>query len=169
MRDIVLVVHDIRSTHNVGALLRTCDGLGISQVYLTGYTPFPKKGQDKRLPHIISKLDKQINKTALGAEHSVSWQQSDNVDEVIVSLERKGYKIIGLEQTKDATKLQNFDPPEKVALVLGSEVEGISQELLKKCDIVLEIPMLGKKESFNVVEAASMALYHFRYSPFKKP
>ena len=79
MRDIILIAHDIRSCHNVGSLLRTAEGLGVTKVWFTGYTPFPKMEHDDRLPHIAEKLTKQIQKTALGAESSQSWEQQDDV------------------------------------------------------------------------------------------
>lgn len=160
MKRFVLIAHDIRSTHNVGALLRTADGLGISHVYFTGYTPYPKHEQDTRLPHEANKTDKQIHKTALGAENSVSWSHEDDVDVLIANLKDKGFELAGLEQQPKSTKLHNYQSPTKLALVLGSEVDGLVESLLQQCDEVLEIPMRGKKESFNVVEAATMAMYH---------
>ena len=98
MRDIILIAHDIRSCHNVGSLLRTADGLGVANVYLTGYTPYPLKATDTRLPHIAQKLAKQINKTALGAEVTQRWDQSDNIEPVLNQLHQEGYVIIGLNR-----------------------------------------------------------------------
>jgi 23S rRNA (guanosine2251-2'-O)-methyltransferase len=80
MQEVVLIVHNVRSTHNVGSLLRSADGFGISHVYLTGYTPYPKKDNDERLPHIADKLQRQINKTALGADKNIAWSQSDEIE-----------------------------------------------------------------------------------------
>lgn len=160
MRDIVLIAHDIRSTHNVGSLLRTAEGLGMTKVYLTGYTPYPKKPDDERLPHISEKLTKQIHKTALGAESTQAWDQSDTIEATLKQLQTEGYKLVGLEQTETSRPLHLYKPPQKIALVLGREVEGIDPEILKKLDSTIEIEMFGKKESFNVVQAAAMALYH---------
>jgi 23S rRNA (guanosine2251-2'-O)-methyltransferase len=164
MRDIVLIAHNLRSTHNVGSLLRTAEGLGINKVYLTGYTPYPKNHNDSRLPHIATKIDKQIAKTALGAEKYLDWQHRDNIEDLIKELRKDGYNITALEQAPGSTKLPAFNPPQKIALIVGREVEGIEPEILELCDDILEIPMFGKKESFNVVQAAAMALYHFRLS-----
>jgi len=164
-RDIVVIAHDLRSTHNVGSLLRTCEGLGVSRVYLTGYTPYPAlAADDPRLPHIAVKLTKQINKTALGAETMLPWTQSESIAARIEQLHAGGYTVVALEQTKDSIRLPDYQAPEKVALLLGREVEGIDPAILSICDVHLEIPMFGQKESFNVVQAAAMALYQLRFS-----
>jgi 23S rRNA (guanosine2251-2'-O)-methyltransferase len=164
MKDIVVIAHDIRSTHNVGSLLRTCEGLGVSKVYFTGYTPYPPAQNDTRLPHIAQKLGKQIDKTALGAEELVPWTHSDDIATCIVELRRADYTIVGLEQTKHSIALPDFKVAQKLALLLGREVEGITPEVLALCDQLVEIPMFGQKESFNVVQAAAMALYHCQFA-----
>lgn len=164
MRSLVIIAHDIRSTHNVGSLLRTADGLGIEKVYLTGYTPYPKKPHDDRLPHIAAKLDAAIHKTALGAELTVSWEQNDDVFTVLSRLKSEGYMLCALEQTKDAIDITAFKAPDKCVLLLGSEVTGVSEEILKLVDKSLVIPMFGEKESFNVVQAAAMALFQLRFN-----
>lgn len=160
MKQLILIAHNIRSTHNVGSLLRTCDGLGADRVYLTGYTPYPF-GQpgDTRLPHIVNKLDKQINKTALGAEKAMAWQHADDITQVLEQLKADGFVIAALEQTAGSVPIQAYKRPGKVAIIVGREVEGIEPEVLALCDVTLEIPMRGSKESFNVAIAASMALY----------
>lgn len=157
MAAVIVIAHNIRSTHNVGALFRTCEGLGVDKLILSGYTPYPAFPGDNRLPHIAAKLTAQIHKTALGAEQLVSfeYQSSPNLPE----LKNKGYTIAGLEQDDRSIMLHAYSPPEKVALLLGEEVEGIGQELRDACDVLLEIPMRGEKESFNVSVAAGMALY----------
>lgn len=163
MRKLAVIAHDMRSAHNVGSLLRTADGFG-ARVYLTGYTPYPAAANDKRLPHLAQKLTRQIHKTALGAEtnHKL-WSHRPDIGELLKSLKEDGYEIIGLEQAEDAEKLPDYEPTRKVAILLGREIEGIAPEVLKKCDDVVEIPMLGAKESLNVVEAATAALYHCRF------
>ncbi|HEY5442469.1 MAG TPA: TrmH family RNA methyltransferase [Candidatus Saccharimonadales bacterium] len=165
MRRLILIVHNVRSTHNVGSLLRTGEGLGVQQVFLTGYTPYPTHPDDERLPHTAQKIDRQIAKTALGAEKQVSWQHSDNVAEVVTGLKRQGFIIAGLEQAPGSIKLAAFQPPDKLALIVGREVEGLEAEVLALCDHILEIPMLGRKESYNVAVAAGMALYALRFHP----
>lgn len=163
MRSIVLISHNLRSCHNVGSLLRTADGLGVVKVFLTGYTPYPLSENDTRLPHIADKMSKQVSKTALGAESSQPWEYRENVFYAIDRLRNEGYKVYALEQTPKSRPLPEFSPPDKLVLVVGREVNGIEQEVLKTCDGTLEIPMHGQKESFNVTQAAAMALYHARY------
>jgi len=163
VKQIVLIAHNLRSCHNVGSLLRTAEGLGVAKVFLTGYTPYPLKPHDSRLPHLAAKLDKQIHKTALDAERLVDWEQSDTLESVLKQLRHEGFTIVAVEQSPTSVKLPNFQTPDKIALLVGREVEGVEPEVLAKMDAVLEIPMFGKKESFNVVQAAAMTLYHCRF------
>ena len=158
MSDIIVIAHNIRSTHNIGSLFRTCDGFGVRQLVLSGYSPYPKLPDDTRLPHIREKLTAQIHKTALGAEETVPFCYTEELD--LEQLKREGYTIVALEQSASAHRLPHFTTPEKVVLLLGEEVEGISPELLYRCDEIIEIPMNGSKESFNVSVAAGIALYH---------
>ena len=164
MRQIVLIAHNVRSTHNVGSLLRTAEGLGVSKVYLTGYTPYPLRDGDERLPHIARKLDEQIHKTALDAEKLVSWEHENDIGTVIEGLRLDGFAVVALEQGLDAVRMPKWQPSPKVALIVGREVEGIEPEVQELADVLVEIPMFGKKESFNVVQAAAMALAHCRFS-----
>jgi 23S rRNA (guanosine2251-2'-O)-methyltransferase len=156
---IVVIAHNIRSAHNIGALFRTCDGLGISKLYLTGYTPYPNHEEDERLPHLARKIDKQIAKTALGAEKVLKWEKNYDVFEVINKLKKQGYAIAALEQADSSIPLSAFKPAKKTALLLGNEIGGTESEVLKTVDVIVEIPMYGQKESFNVVIAAAIALY----------
>lgn len=162
-RDIILIVHNLRSSHNIGSLLRTADGLGVSKVYLSGYSPYPEAPNDTRLPHISRKLTAQIHKTALGAEHSTSWEHRENIKQLIQKLKGRRFAICALEQTDKSITLANYHPPKKIALIVGREVEGLEPEVINQADTTLEIQMLGHKESFNVVQAAAMALYHCRF------
>lgn len=159
MNHIILIAHNVRSTHNVGSLLRTANGLGIEKVYLTGYTPYPLANNDKRLPHLAAKLDRQIAKTALGAEKTTAWQYQEDLFKLISDLKVRGYVVAALEQTKDSIDLADYKSPSKLALVVGREVEGLETEVLDVADLSLEIPMKGTKESFNVSIAAGIALY----------
>jgi 23S rRNA (guanosine2251-2'-O)-methyltransferase len=163
MTDISVIVHDIRSTHNVGSLLRTCEGLGVRHIYFTGYTPYPAAPNDPRLPHIARRLTDQIHKTALGAETLVPWTHAEDVFACITQLRSDDYTVVALEQQSDSAPLPGYNPPTKIALLLGREVEGIDPAILELCDTTLEIPMFGHKESFNVVQAAAMALYQLRF------
>ena len=157
MPQIVLIAHNIRSTHNVGSLFRTADGFGVHHIILSGYTPYPSIEGDDRLPHIHEKLTRQIHKTALGAESLVPFSY-----EPLPPLERlkhEGYRIVALEQTEGSQRLQHYSPAEKIALLIGEEVEGITADLLAACDDFIEIDMVGQKESFNVSVATGIALY----------
>ncbi len=162
MADIVLIAHNLRSTHNIGSLLRTAEGLGVNLIILSGYTPYPLKKVDDRLPHLAQKIDKQIAKTALGAETLVNWQHREDIFVTIKNLKSDGYLVAGLEQSLNSIKLNEYRPPAKIALILGREVEGLEAEVITQCDLLIEIPMFGHKESFNVVQAAAMALYQLQ-------
>jgi 23S rRNA (guanosine2251-2'-O)-methyltransferase len=164
MRSIIIIAHNLRSTHNVGSLLRTAEGLGVEMVYLTGYTPYPSQVDDIRLPHLAQKISRDISKTALGAETSQRWEQNNDITALVLNLRMRGYLIAALEQTATARDISNYKPPERIAIILGREVEGVEPEILALTDLQLVIPMLGAKESFNVVQAAAMALYHCRFS-----
>lgn len=161
-----LVAHDIRSTHNVGAVFRTCDGLGIDKIIFSGYTPYPTFKGDTRLPHFADKITRQIHKTALGAESAVDFEKFETLDDVIAELKSRKFILIALEQSEDSLspeecldKLSKNHPGQSIALILGNEIHGVSAEVLKQMDMVMEIPMNGMKESFNVSVAAGIALY----------
>lgn len=161
-RQVYVIAHNIRSTHNVGALMRTAEGLGINKLYLTGYTPYPAVTNDHRLPHIAAKLSRQINKTALGAETSLDWQAEPDAFKLLQRLKKSGFEIAALEQTASSIAISDYQPPPKLALVIGSEIGGIDKDLLSLASVKIEIPMAGKKESFNVASAAAMALFYFK-------
>jgi 23S rRNA (guanosine2251-2'-O)-methyltransferase len=165
MRQIAVVLHDIRSSLNVGALLRTADGLAIEPVYISGYSPYPLVENDTRLPHIANKIAGRIHKTALGADKTVNWQHEVDVKKVIKTLRNDGYLIVALEQHPVAKLLPDYSPPNKIAIILGNEVKGVGEDVLALVDEVVEIPMLGKKESLNVASAAAIALYYCRFAP----
>jgi len=166
MRRLAIIAHDIRSSHNVGALLRTADGFD-AHVYLTGYTPYPEEKNDQRLPYLAERQTRQIHKTALGAEtnHKL-WSHRADIEELLEDLRDEEYEILGLEQAEGSVKLPDYLPHDKVAILLGREVEGLDSGLMRQCDQIIEIPMRGRKESLNVTEAATAALYHCRYAPF---
>ena len=163
MSEIYLIAHNIRSAHNIGSLMRTAEGLGVKKLYITGYSPYPRKIDDQRLPHIATKLDRQIQKTSLDSQQTLDWEQIDDIFQVIKSLKNQLVPLAVLEQTKDAVEIHKFRAPEKLALLIGSEVEGVSSELIKIADYKLIIPMFGQKESFNVVQATAIALYQLTF------
>jgi tRNA G18 (ribose-2'-O)-methylase SpoU len=160
---IVVIAHNIRSAHNIGSIFRTCDGFAVEHLYLTGYSPYPLLERDTRLPHIAQKVTGEIIKTSLGAEKTVLFAHMPSPYSVIDGFKAHGYSIIGLEQNKNAVSLSDFSIPSKLVLILGEEVDGISSDILSKCDSLVEIPMHGQKESFNVSVAAGIALYGLRY------
>lgn len=160
---IVLVLHNIRSCYNVGAIFRTAEGFGISQVVLSGYTP--RVHDTQLLPHLRDKLDREIHKTALGAEDMIEIKNIDEISTEISKYRKDGWKIVGLENNINGDVCQLNDPSlkeklgEKVVLILGEEVNGIPKELHNLIHFFVEIPMKGQKESFNVSVAAGIAMY----------
>ena len=165
-KEIILVLHNIRSTYNVGAILRTAEGFGVSQVVLSGYTP--RVHDSTLLPHLREKLDHEIHKTALGAEDLLRIYSSGDIISDLAKCKEQGFLILGLENNIQGTRKLGEsglreEIGEKIVLILGEEVEGISQELYKMIDMFIEIPMKGKKESFNVSVATGIALYGLNY------
>lgn len=156
---LIVVAHNIRSLHNVGSIFRTADGFGIEKLYLSGYTPHPEVSGDIRPPHVRKKLTQTIHKTALGAELTVLFDYVEDCEQLLRQLAADGYAIAGLEQAPDSIYLPDYRAPDKLVLVLGEEVAGVPETLLRLCDVKLEIPMHGQKESFNVSVATGIALY----------
>lgn len=143
-----LILPNIRSCHNVGAMFRTADACGVTKLFLVGYTATPPKVQ--------------IDKVSLGAEKWMPWEHRNDLKRLVMSLKKKGVKILGLEKTKNSKQLSVISDQvinKNVALVVGNEVDGISEEILELCDEVVHIPMYGKKESLNVSIAAGIAMY----------
>jgi tRNA G18 (ribose-2'-O)-methylase SpoU len=148
MREIVLILQNIRSLHNVGSIFRSADVFGAAKIYLTGYTGAPPR--------------KEISKVALGAETWIPWEFCARTSAVIKRLRAQKFQIIALETA--GRPLERHRLKNKIALVLGNEVRGVSKAILKQADQVLAIPMFGKKESLNVSVAAGVALYALRQS-----
>jgi tRNA G18 (ribose-2'-O)-methylase SpoU len=161
MPEIIVIAHNIRSTHNVGAIFRTSEGFGVTRIILSGYTPYPRIEHDTRLPHIADKLTDQIHKTALGAEVIVPFDHQETPD--LQAIKADGYTIVGLEQDGKSIMLPDYQPPQKIALLLGEEVHGLTPDQRQVCDDLIEIPMDGQKESFNVSVAAGIALYALKF------
>jgi tRNA G18 (ribose-2'-O)-methylase SpoU len=157
MPEITLLLNNIRSTHNVGSIFRTAEGFGVKQIVLSGYTPYPKQQGDVRLPHLADKITRQIHKTALGAETMVPFTYFENIDEFLAT--NDATPLIALEQSGNSINLRDFQPPIAFTLVVGEEVHGIDAALVRECESILEIPMTGAKESFNVSVATGIALY----------
>lgn len=157
MIDVIVIAHNIRSTHNVGSILRTSEAFGVTKVIFSGYSPYPTLPNDKRLPHIREKLNSQIKKSALGAETMVDIEYYETPP--VEMLKKDCYKIVALEQDDKSIDITNYKAEGKIALILGEEVHGIESSLLSECDEIIEIPMKGRKESFNVSVATGIALY----------
>ena len=159
--ELVLVLDNIRSTYNVGAILRTAEGFGVARVILSGYTP--RVHDAELLPHLRDKLDREIHKTALGAEDMLDIYYCDDIRAELKRLRDAGFTIVGLENNipEKTVEVGKFDraPVDKIVLILGEEVHGINPELYDLIDTFVEIPMKGKKESFNVSVAAGIAMY----------
>lgn len=149
--NVSLILHDIRSAHNVGSIFRTADAAGVSKIFLTGYTPTPL---DR-----FERPRKDISKVSLGAEKTISWEQEKDIAALIERLRKEKVQIVALEQSEKSVEYTTFTPAIPFALIVGNEVGGVSPDILKLCDAVIEIPMKGKKESLNVSVAAGIALF----------
>ncbi len=149
----IVVLHNIRSVYNVGAIFRTADAVGVSKIYLTGYTPTPF---DR-----FGRARKDVAKSALGAEKSVWWEYVKNIDTVVKKLKNEEFEVVAVEQSKNSIDYKNFrlNKKQKIAFLFGNEVRGVSKQLLQKCDKVIEIQMRGKKESLNVSVSAGVVLF----------
>ena len=146
---LVVILDNVRSMHNVGAAFRTADAFLVEKIILCGITPKP--------PH------REIHKAALGATESVDWQFYESVKEAVIDLKTLGFEIVGIEQTTNSVMITDFeiDKTKKYALVLGNEVEGISDEILTDLDVCLEIPQLGTKHSLNVSVCGGIVMWEF--------
>ena len=158
---ILLVLDNLRSAHNVGSILRTADATGILSVICVGTTPHPALAGDLRPGHVAARNTREIAKTALGAEKSISISYESDLKETLKGLRDQGVIILSLEQSDQSIPLFDFKPAQntRYGLILGNEVDGINLAVLKDTDIILEIPMNGSKESLNVAVAAGIAMY----------
>lgn len=147
----ILILPDIRSALNVGAIFRTADAVGISQIFLVGCTPRPTD--------TFGRVQKDIAKSALGAETWIPWKYEKSLIPLLNKIKKDGYIIVAIEQDERSIDYRKFKKTDKVAVILGPEVDGLSKKVLDKCDQILEIPMHGKKESLNVSVACGVALF----------
>ena len=147
----ILIMHNIRSVQNVGAMFRTADAAGINKIYLTGDTPTPL---DR-----FGRIRKDLAKSALGAQNFVSWEQRKNIFLLLFKLKSEKFLIVGIEQAKNSVDYKKVKLQHKNAFIVGAEVTGIPKNILEKCDLIAEIPMRGKKESLNVSVACGVALF----------
>ena len=150
-RKISLILHNVRSVHNVGSIFRTADAAGVQKIFLTGYTPAP-----------VNRFGGEVSaftKTSLGAEKAVSWEGRNDPKGVIQHLKKEGVKIVALEQHPEALDYRTAKLSSPVALCVGNEVRGLSSQFLSLADEIIEIPMKGEKESLNVSVATGIALF----------
>ena len=154
---IAAVLNDVRSIHNVGAIFRTADAAGVEKIYLCGITP----GPSDRFGNVRA----DFAKVALGAERSVSWTKVPDAADAIAALKTDGYEILAVEQSERSVPYfdARFPRHAKVALVLGNEVSGLPRAVVGAADRVIEIPMLGAKESLNVGIAFGIVVFGIRY------
>lgn len=144
---VIVVLDNVRSCNNIGSVFRTADALLVEALYLCGFTATPP--------------NKEIHKTALDAENSVTWQYFQNTVDAVNALQKSGYKVYAVEQVEDATLLPEFtvSQGERLALVFGNEVKGVEQQVVDLCDGAIEIPQFGTKHSFNISVSAGIVLW----------
>lgn len=144
---VIVVLDNIRSCNNIGSVFRTSDALLIEAIYLCGYTATPP--------------NKEIHKTALDAENSVSWTYFKETTDAVRELKSNGYKVFAIEQVESSIMLPDFQPSkdEKLALIFGNEVKGVQQKVVNLCDGAIEIPQYGTKHSFNISVSAGIVLW----------
>jgi len=144
-KPIAIVLDNVRSAHNVGSIFRTSDAFLIKKIILCGITPIPPSNE--------------IRKSALGATNSVEWVQEKETSIAINNLKKEGYYIVGVEQVEKATKIQEFQNNQPIALIFGHEVNGVSQEIINACDEIIEIPQYGTKHSLNISVCAGIVIW----------
>lgn len=147
----VVILHNIRSAHNVGSIFRTADGAGFSKVYLSGFSPAPLNKYGIK--------NSKISKVSLGAEDFLEWESVEDILDLISRLKGDGYSVFAVEQSDDSVKYDSVEFEGDFALIMGSETEGLPGEVLETCDKVLEIPMNGEKTSLNVAVAFGIVAY----------
>lgn len=148
MTEIYLILHNIRSLHNVGSLFRTADGAGVKKIFLTGFTGCPPR--------------KEIHKTALGAEEHVEWEHNWELEVVLKTLKSQGIQIVGVESDAQSQHYLEIPYAQSVAFILGNEVWGVEPEIMEQVDQLVQIPMYGIKESLNVSVCGGILLYGVR-------
>lgn len=151
---LVVILNNIRSNENVGSIFRTADATSVSKIFLVGYTPAPIDRFGRENSGLI--------KASLGAEKSVTWEKVSSLEEVVEKLKNEGFKIVGIEQSSNSLDYKKIRSPldsNNLALIFGNEVEGLSKKDLDLCDLVVEIPMYGKKESLNVSVSVGVIIY----------
>ncbi|TAL48797.1 TrmH family RNA methyltransferase [Patescibacteria group bacterium] len=150
-REVYLILHNIRSCHNVGSIFRTADAAGVSKIYLTGYTPAPHDRFGRGV--------KEIAKVALGAERTMSWEKRKDIGRLIENLKREKVFVVAVEQERRARDYRKAKIKFPCVFIFGSEVGGLTESVLNLADVIAEIPMHGKKESLNVSVAVGVTVF----------
>jgi tRNA G18 (ribose-2'-O)-methylase SpoU len=146
---VIVLLDDVRSLNNIGSIFRTCDAMGIKKMYLCGITGQP--------PH------REIRKTAIGASESVEWEHKKNASEILNKYRDLGYEIIAVEQTSSSVTLENYQlRNNKILLIFGNEINGVSQKLIDLCDLSIEIPQWGTKHSINISVSIGIVLWNLK-------
>lgn len=149
-KEIIIILDNIRSALNVGAIFRTADGVGVKKIYLCGIAPYP--GHNK------------LHKTALDAENFVEWKYFKNTEDAIKQAREEGFTIYSIEQSTDSKEYHKVKYAEKTCVIFGHEITGVSPSIMQQSDMTIELPMLGKKNSLNVATTAGIILYHIRFN-----
>ncbi len=151
-----VILHNIRSAHNVGSVFRSADGAGVSKIFLTGYTPAPidRFGRGRE----------EILKTSLGATHTVSYEVVPDIRTLITHLAAEGVTLVAVEQTPRAVPYTSYTPTGDIAYIFGNEITGVESEILPHASVHIQIPMSGMKESLNVSVCAGIILFYTRDS-----
>ena len=150
-----LILHRVRSAYNVGSMFRSADGIGVDKIFITGFTQAPSEKEYA----FQSKAEKMLSKTALGADKYVPWEKARSLGKLIEKLKNENFQIVALEQNENSIDYRSFKPKDKIVLIVGNEPRGIDKRILKKCDIIMELPMRGQKQSLNVAVALGIAGY----------
>ncbi len=150
MKEVIVLLDNVRSALNVGAIFRTCDGAGVKELILSGITPYP--------PH------PKVIKTSIGAEEHIKFEYLKDPKDRIVELKKEGFVVVSIEQTPKSKDFFREKLPEKVLIIMGNELTGVSSDLLKLSDLVLELPMNGVKNSLNVATTTGIVLYNTTFS-----
>lgn len=156
---IIVIAHNIRSALNVGSIFRICDATAVNKLYLTGYSPFPRIENDKRLNFEIEKTEQKIKKAGLEGFNNLPFEHVENIITLIKELKEKRFKIVGLEQHQNSVDIFDYKVTQKTAIVIGNEVTGIEDQVLNICNKIIEIPMYGNGKSLNVAVSLAIALY----------
>jgi len=148
----LLLLENIRSAYNVGAVFRTADATAVDKILLVGHTPAPI---DR-----FGRIQSEIYKTSVGASAFIAWEHFESVELALEAVEVAKVQVVAVELSKQAISIEYFIEPKNVLYVLGNEVTGVSQYVLDIADTIIELPMLGQKESLNISVTAGVVLYH---------